>query len=644
MDLLDCGSSVPSVAVPLSIPTTSASAHPVHSHQLRGRSAELDGRRIHAVSPMYQGGETKILDNLIQEVKQQHIVSSGYAGNGHVNGINGGGSKHESFINHKGDEADKTVQMMLDNYAREVKLHLSRSNLSQQKSLSRGNVHKIEMNSDTTTPRGTVLAQKMSHSQPCLIAISDRDRAHESSAMRPDGSASHYQPRRSSASGDHQQSNGNEVHHGGLGQTNNNHRVPNNQKLIHSLREQNIHLQKEVENFKKKCAKLQLIETAYEKIEKDYEGLLRDKERLEKLEMTTIAQMEMHIQRQIAEKEALQERIDQMNSQLSAENLGHLSTMLADLIPLNKELLQCKERQKIEIDAQAKTLEEQRNHIAMLEKALNNAQERLAKRERTCEELSAYVDRAALLQQVLQDTMIDKKARDETHAAERTQWEKEMAQMRMQLKKDPSLSGSLKRGSTGLRSEVDDNTIQRLKKTIHGKDDRITQLETTLLEMERRMQDEINKRNESIGLLTESYETKIRRLEEERAEQDRKIVELTMKEKYNSELFYDEKDGEEDSVMKGLHKMEELKQKIQERKRKGRMGATGGLIGFAADHSRSSSGSILPPNHIRTSSGPSFEPSSPAYVDSNPLFSPTSSNSTPSFHVTASDGTTAWNV
>ena len=48
----------------------------------------------------------------------------------------------------------------------------------------------------------------------------------------------------------------------------------------------------------------------------------------------------------------------------------------------DKELLQCKERQKIEIDAQAKTLEEQRNHIAMLEKALNNAQERLAKRER----------------------------------------------------------------------------------------------------------------------------------------------------------------------------------------------------------------------------------------------------------------------
>ena len=151
MDLLDCGSSVPSAAVPLSIPTTSAPAHSVHSHQLRGRSAELDGRRIHAVSPMYQvleltsciphpllsfplpsslptlfskskcgipktalnvclslsidnfkGGETKILDNLIQEVKQQQIVSSGYAGNGHVNGINGGGSKHESFINHKG--------------------------------------------------------------------------------------------------------------------------------------------------------------------------------------------------------------------------------------------------------------------------------------------------------------------------------------------------------------------------------------------------------------------------------------------------------------------------------------------------------------------------------------------------------------
>lgn len=56
----------------------------------------------------------------------------------------------------------------------------------------------------------------------------------------------------------------------------------------------------------------------------------------------------------------------------------------------DKELLQCKERQKIEIDAQAKTLEEQRNHIAMLEKALNNAQERLAKRERVRRWLQLY--------------------------------------------------------------------------------------------------------------------------------------------------------------------------------------------------------------------------------------------------------------
>ena len=51
---------------------------------------------------------------------------------------------------------------------------------------------------------------------------------------------------------------------------------------------------------------------------------------------------------------------------------------------LGHELFACKERQKMEIEAQNQTLEEQRNHIAMLEKALANSQERLAKREKVC--------------------------------------------------------------------------------------------------------------------------------------------------------------------------------------------------------------------------------------------------------------------
>jgi hypothetical protein len=45
-------------------------------------------------------------------------------------------------------------------------------------------------------------------------------------------------------------------------------------------------------------------------------------------------------------------------------------------------LLAIKERQHLEIEAQNATLEEQRNHIEMLDKALVNAQERLAAKER----------------------------------------------------------------------------------------------------------------------------------------------------------------------------------------------------------------------------------------------------------------------
>lgn len=126
---------------------------------------------------------------------------------------------------------------------------------------------------------------------------------------------------------------------------------------------------------------------------------------------------------------------------------------------LDKELAAVKDRQRLELEAQNATLEEQRTHISMLEKALSNAQERLAKREKVifllrnaplqwkffavlshndfevCDELTLAAERANHLQRLLHETLLDKQARDETHAQERTQWEMDMTQLKMQLNK-----------------------------------------------------------------------------------------------------------------------------------------------------------------------------------------------------------------
>ncbi|VDM75944.1 unnamed protein product [Strongylus vulgaris] len=315
----------------------------------------------------------------------------------------------------------------------------------------------------------------------------------------------------------------------------------------------------------------------------------------------------MHLKRVISEKEALQDRLEQFslpNAQAmekadSCTSMSHYSKPSFS----DKELTAVKERQRLELEAQNATLEEQRTHISMLEKALSNAQERLAKREKVCDELTLAAERANHLQRLLHETLLDKQARDETHAQERTQWEMDMTQLKMQLNKDFSQNGSLKRISR-LTGDAGDETINRLKKTMYAKDERITQLERTVVELQRRLHEETERKNCAFGALNDNFESKMKQFEDEKAAKDRRITLLSEdRGKLGEILDVGGKERDDDAAL-GMHKMEEIRQKIQERKRKGRMCATGGLIGMG-DHSRSSSGSLLPPgSHLRTSSGP----------------------------------------
>ncbi|RCN32611.1 hypothetical protein ANCCAN_21576 [Ancylostoma caninum] len=169
----------------------------------------------------------------------------------------------------------------------------------------------------------------------------------------------------------------------------------------------------------------------------------------------------------------------------------------------------------------------------------------------------------------------------------------------MQLNKDFSQNGSLKRISR-LAGDSGDETINRLKKTMYAKDERITQLERTIVELQRRLHEETERKNCALGALNDNFESKIKQFEDEKAAKDRRIALLSEdRGKLGEILDVSAKERDDDAAL-GMHKMEEIRQKIQERKRKGRMCAAGGLIGMGVDHSRSSSGSLLPPgSHIR---------------------------------------------
>ncbi|WKY14458.1 hypothetical protein Q1695_000195 [Nippostrongylus brasiliensis] len=568
----------------------------------RGRSVELDGRRINAVSPMHLS-ESKMLQSLWKEHQQQQQEQQlqqqqQQQQQQQTSSVPGPADNRGGHV--KGDDGDRKLQMMLEKYQSQVKLQQQRAPPpSQAKTPSRNNINKIENHgvASVSIAPSPGRSHPMSHSQPCLIAISDKppdysaSHVHQSVSQFPNRVASGF----GSCEQHEGQSNGNGIQ-----------RVPNNQKLIQSLREENLHLKREIEANKKKLVKLQQMEAAYERIEKDYENLLREKERQEGVEKSALVQMEMHLKRVITEKEALQDRLEQFslpNTQ-AMEKVNQLNMVLAEIIPQNKELVTVKERQRLELEAQNATLEEQRTHISMLEKALSNAQERLAKREKVCDELTVATERANHLQRLLHETLLDKQARDESHAQERTQWEIDMTQLKMQLNKDFSQNGSLKRLSR-LGGDSNDETVNRLKKSIHAKDERITQLERTVVELQRRLQEESDRKKSAIGALNENLESKIKQYEEDQAAKDRRFTLLNDERvKLGEILDGNSKERAEDAAL-GMHKMEEIRQKIQERKRKGRMCAAGGLIGMGVDHSRSSSGSLLQSgSHIRTSSGP----------------------------------------
>lgn len=159
--------------------------------------------------------------------------------------------------------------------------------------------------------------------------------------------------------------------------------------------------------MQRKCERLEQLELGYRKIERDYEQIQLHHERREELNRAAIQKLEQQLRIANTEIDHLQAQNTKLNAifgqQCSNSTEGRHSPqqihfLLNELIPKNNELLLIQERQRMELEAQTATLEEQRTHIEVLEKALANAQERLAAKDRLAVDAVAIVDKCTHLQ------------------------------------------------------------------------------------------------------------------------------------------------------------------------------------------------------------------------------------------------------
>ncbi|VDK53966.1 unnamed protein product [Anisakis simplex] len=322
------------------------------------------------------------------------------------------------------------------------------------------------------------------------------------------------------------------------------------QKLLTALQDENSSLKQQCEFLKKKTTRLQQLESAYETIEREYETLTSQKERQDSLEKTIRAKLENQLMSYATENEMLREQVDKLTQRLQiepqADQLNKLNLILNEMIPQNKELLACKERQKMDIEALEITLKDQRNHIQILEKALSNAQEKVWRKDKEVEELTAGAERAAALQRAVEKSVLDKQKREEEWNRERSQLEMENAQLKMQIAKE-SVSVGVKK-SAGARSPDSEETVAKLKKSLHAKDDRIMQLEKSVIELEAKFHEEMQRNKMAIATQSDTLSGKLKRMEEEKSEKDRKIAELTEEKQRLSEKLEEERKNSESRV------------------------------------------------------------------------------------------------
>nr|CAD2202684.1 unnamed protein product [Meloidogyne enterolobii] len=441
------------------------------------------------------------------------------------------------------------LQNMIENYSKHV---IKQTQNQQMEQTKKDSLKTAERSTSHLQKKITAQQQQtpMSHSHPCLFL--DGTKFNEDSGKRPDN-LPQQTPKTTT-----EVPFKNNLYKSESDRTekiSTNQQMENENKFLNGIQQQNndqnstnlIQQKQQIEKLQRKCNRLEQLESSYRKIEKDYEQMLCQQERREELSKIAIQKLEHQLRVLDAENEQLRSQnanigaifgVQQKTGEVNNDQQIHF--LLNELIPKNNELLVIQERQRLELDAQSATLEEQRTHIEVLEKALANAQERLAAKERAAIDAAAVVDKCSHLQRILQEALEDKQRQKEQHGRQVAQLEMELTQLRLQLAKENNSQaiGSLGRKGGAITAAAgcaNNNTPEatdemlKLKKELNQKEERISQLETSLLQIQRRFGG-VNEQQQQKNLKNCVGGTEIEamtiRWEIEKAEKERRIQEL----------------------------------------------------------------------------------------------------------------------
>ncbi|GMT31366.1 hypothetical protein PFISCL1PPCAC_22663, partial [Pristionchus fissidentatus] len=327
------------------------------------------------------------------------------------------------------------------------------------------------------------------------------------------------------------------------------------QQAVQAMRQENVFLRSEVERLTAKANTLQRLESEHGAIEQEYDLLLREKEMMEEMEKHAINAYETRIKVVEQEKESMREQLQQAQqahhmiaaAAAKMDEYNKLSACVAALSRQKDELSMVAERQRREIGSQTTTLEEQRKHIAVLETALGKAQERVQMSDKIIEDFRS--------EQRLKDAGVGSNGNGNCNGG--------ITVMRRSSSKNSSPSTTT--SSEGGNNEL----IAMLRWKLRSREDMILKLEATLNEYQKRAEEADRMKN----AMTQTFSEKIEGLQREKYDRDRRIAELTeAKERLLADFQLDGSDtgghDEDPRKTRDLNRMEEVRQKIQEKKKR----------------------------------------------------------------------------
>ncbi|XP_065303042.1 angiomotin-like isoform X4 [Dermacentor albipictus] len=327
-------------------------------------------------------------------------------------------------------------------------------------------------------------------------------------------------------------------------------------QAVQQLLEENSALKAELDMYYSKVSRLQRLELELQKLQNDHDSLAQSTEKRERLHGAMQSRLERELSKSQEVSRRLKEQLDATLTQLSIRSLPDHSdsdlkkevsrrdVLIAQLLTQNKELTAEKERKEIELQAQRATLQEQRNHIDILDNALNNAQANVVKLEEECRKKQFYVERAGQLQKHLAEMQMA--------SERRLQMEK---RFRSQLERDvENLSAQKTDGKSPSNPRKESEDVEILKKTLREYEEKIIGLENEVSKWEQRYLEESTMRQIAVDAASVPKDAKIAALERTSQESEKLIAQVrSEKLKQMDELYASQrKCAEQEGKLKDL--------------------------------------------------------------------------------------------